>query len=261
VAAYVLATAFTAQGSRYPDLHSDAASIVCLAGGLAFVPAWVYSTKLHTPVGDNVDAYMCVSGCMLCGVLVPLSLIHQSPLIGFFAVLSLYAALGFVFAAFGLGFVIGFDGSDSTRRCLVASIVLVLLFSSFRVSGVEPLYIQPFAVGVMSLGNVMYFLALLILSSEWHSSKETYMIYQVAMIASITATLLLGCVFSMPAMTNTALTFLVLYILEKELEFDWHGFYVVVAFLNFAALFCLALFMHNHAGDIVTLFDPKGLYV
>lgn len=260
--AYVLAMAFTAQGSRYLELQSDSASIVCLAGGLAFVPAWGYSTKLHTVGKGDADAFMCLSGCMLAGVLVPLALIHESPLIGFCAVLAFYASLGFVFAAFGWGFVVGFQGEKSMRRCLVASIVLILMFSSFRVLGLDPLYMRPFAVGVMCLGNIMYFLALLILSSKWSSSAhEHYIICQIVMVMSLTAALFVGSVFSMPAMTNTAVTFLVLYIMEKELEFDWHGFAVVVAFLNFAALFCLALFMHNHADNIVAMFDPKGLYI
>lgn len=259
--AFMLALGFSVQGSRYPAGQADAAKMVALTGGLSFVPCWAYSTALHSTGGGNKNAFFTLSCSLLAAVLVPLALIHSSSLIGFLAVFSVYGALGFVaFAACG-GFVIGFDSEDSAHRCLVASVVLVAVFAAMRIIGVDPQVLQPFATGAMVLGNVMYFLALLINSSKWRCRGSSYGARQALMGGSLLLAIFVGSVFAMPAMTNTAITFMVLWGMEKETEVKWSGFAIVVLFANFVALYFIAHYLNTHPELIMSMFDPKGIFL
>jgi len=262
IAAYALAFGFSAQGCRYPDGQSQAAKMVALTGGLAFAPCWVYSTTLHTTSsGGKENEFFCLSCMLMTFTLVPLAILHDSRLIGFLAVLSTYGALGFVFLAFGSCFVIGFSSRNATHRCIVASVALVLGFTCLRLAGVDPACLRPFATGAMCLGNVMYFLAMLILSAGWRSGEGfSYTARQALMTASLTAALLVGNVFAIPSMSNTASTFLVLWLMEKELEVQWGGAGIVVVFLNFVFLYYIAHYLNTHPEHIMSMFDPSGLY-
>jgi hypothetical protein len=258
---YLLSLFFSVQGSRYPP-GSDAGTMVALPGGLAFLPCWAYSTALHTSGEGDSQKFLMVSHAIAASILVPLAVIHDSQLIGFFAVLAVYGALGFVFLAFGFGFLIGFDGKDSLQSCLVASIVLIVGFTGMRVVGMDPTCVRPFALGGIVLGNVMYFLALLILSAGWRLSARTYWARQAAMISSLVVAILLGSTFAIPSMRNTACTFMVLYLMEKELEINWHqGLAVVAIFLNFVGLFVLSLWLTHHPSFIASMLDPTGIYM
>mmetsp|Transcript_41468 Transcript_41468/g.72829 ORF Transcript_41468/g.72829 Transcript_41468/m.72829 type:complete len:449 (-) Transcript_41468:92-1438(-) len=261
VAAYTLAFAFSAQGCRYSMAQAQPAMMVALTGGLAFMPCWMYSTGLHVTGSGSKDKFFMLSCGLLVLELVPLALIHKSSLIGFLAVLALYGCLGFVFAAFGFGFLIGFDSRNAVLRCVLASVCLVLGFTSCRILGLDPAYIQPFALGAMCLGNNMYFLAMLILTSEWRCTTREYVWRQSAMIASLLLALFVGFVYVIPAMSNTATTFMVLWLMEKELEIRWGGFGIVIIFLNFVALYFAALYLHTHPEHIVAMFDAKGLFL
>merc|ERR1712032_1520296 len=262
VAAYALAFGFSAQGCRYPDGQSQAAVMVALTGGLAFAPCWMYSTALHTtPSGGKENQFFCLSCVLMASTLVPLAILHDSRLIGFLAVLSAYGALGFVFLAFGSCFVIGFSSKSATHRCIVASVVLILGFTCLRVAGVDPACLRPFATGAMCLGNVMYFLAMLILSAGWRRHESlSYKVRQVVMVASLTAALLVGNVFAIPSMSNTGSTFLVLWLMEKELEVRWGSASIVAVFLNFVFLYYIAHYLNTHTEHIMSMFDPSGLY-
>jgi len=82
------------------------------------------------------------------------------------------------------------------------------------------------------------------------------------MIGSLVVALLVGSVYVMPSMTNTATTYMVLYLMEKELEIRWGpGFGVVVLFANFVGLYFIAHYLHTHPRHIVSLFDAEGLYM
>lgn len=261
VAAYALAFAFSAQGCRYTQTQAQPAMMVALTGGLAFMPCWVYSTGMHATGSGDKDKFFMVSCALLVMDLMPLAILHDSSLIGFLTVLALYGCLGFFFAAFGFGFMIGFSSDSALQRCVAASVWLVLFFSSCRILGLDPKYVHPFATGAMCLGNVMYFLAMLILSSQWRCSRREYTMKQIAMIISLIVALFVGFVFAMPAMSNTATTFLVLWLMEKEMEIRWGGASIVVLFLNFVALYFIALYLHTHPEYIVAMFDAKGLFM
>jgi len=259
--AYELAILLSVEGARYPT-GSDAGINVSLLGGLLFLPCWAYSTGLHmSSSGGNKDKFLVLSHVMVASILVPLAVIHQSQLIGFLAVLAVYGSLGFIFLAFGFGFLIGFDSKDALLRCVAASVVLIVGFGSMRVAGLSPTWLRPFAVGAMCLGNVMYFLGMLIATSCIRRHEGHYYAWQGAMVASLAAALLVGCVFAIPAMTNTACTFLVLWLLEKQLEINWNHWAIVVIFFNCLGLCLVSLWLNHHPEFILALFNAKGVYV
>lgn len=258
--AYFLAFLLSVQGSRYPQ-GANAGIMVSLTGGLLFIPCWAYSTSLHMnkPGGDK-DKFLMLSHFLVAGLMIPLALIHQSSLLGFLAVLAVYGGLGFIFLAFGWGFAIGFDSRDALNRCIVASVVLILAFTSFRVLGRNPTWVRPFVLGGMCLGNIMYFLAMLIATGGWRKSYEEWIKMQVVMALSLFFALLVGFVYSIPAMANTACTFLVLWLMEKQLQIDFRGCGIVVVFLNCVCLFLGSLWLNHHPEFIISMFDGKGLY-
>lgn len=268
VAAYALAAAFCAQGLRYPDGQSGAGTMVALTGGLALAPCWAYSTRLHSSGsnGDSGDArtFLTLSYVLAFLALAPMAVAHDSSLAGFLAVLALHGALGFILFAFGFGFVIGFESADALARSAGASLALVVGFSLARIANVSSAYIRPFARGAMVMGNVVYFLALLILSSKWRQDMflPSYAARQAAMVGSLTVALFVGNVFSMPCMSNTAAIFLVLWLMEKELEYRWGpSSGAVLLFLNFVALYALAHYLQTHPELVVSVFDARGVYI
>mmetsp|Transcript_9342 Transcript_9342/g.19290 ORF Transcript_9342/g.19290 Transcript_9342/m.19290 type:complete len:83 (+) Transcript_9342:1-249(+) len=81
------------------------------------------------------------------------------------------------------------------------------------------------------------------------------------MLASLLVALLVGSVFALPSMTNTACVFLVLWGMEKEFEINWGGLAIVALFANFVGMYFMALYLNTHPELITSLFDPQGLYV
>jgi len=260
LAAYLMAMSFSVQGSRYP-MSSTAGMMVALTGALAVLPCWAYSTFLHTACSIEKTKFMTLAYLVLAATTIPLAVIHASQLIGFLSVLAVYGALSFVFVAVDSGFLIGFDSKDCTHRCIAASVVLVACFLAMRVAGVNTFYLKPFALGGICLGNVLYFLALLILSSGLRVETGTYIIRQLLMAFSLSVALLLGGVYAMPAMTSTASTFSLLWIMQKQLETHWERYCVFVLFVNFAALLCLSLWLHQHPKFFMAMFNPAGIYI
>jgi len=261
VCGYMLALAFSIQGSRYPIGQADAGMMVALTGGLSFVPLWMYSTSLHVKAHDgNTQMFICVSNFLIAGVLAPLAIIYDSKLIGFLTILAVYGALGFVCGAFGLGYYVGFHGESAMGRCTVASVMLIVTFTTVRLFAADLAFVRPFATGAMCLGNVMYFLGTLISSSKWLCEDSEYTVRQAIMVGSLVAALLVGNILALHSMSNTATTFLVLWLMEKQMEIKWGDLSILVVFANFVALYFISHYLYTHPEHIVSLFDPTGFY-
>merc|ERR1711941_5988 len=113
----------------------------------------------------------------------------------------------------------GFSGEGALIRCLVASVLLITIFAGSHVAGFDPAGLRPFSLGAICLGNIMYFVALLIQCSPWQAgSGATFWAWQCLMLLSLLVALVVGSVYSMPSMRNVASTFLVLWVMDKELE-------------------------------------------
>lgn len=259
--AYLISFTLAVQGLQYPAVQAEAGLMVGLTGGMFMAPCWFYSTTLHIKTsGGNENKFMMLTNGLLALALAPIAISHDSKLIGFIAVLAVYGAMGFMFCAFGFGFLIGFEGRVAAVRCLASSVLLVVLFTGLRIAGVESSYLRPFSTGAMCLGNVMFFLAMLILSNTWRVNKW-YVAINAAMLGTLLLAMLIGNVYALPSMSNTATVFFVLWVMEKELEVRWGGFGIVVLFLNFVALYFIAHYLHTHPDLVMSVFDPQGLYV
>ena len=198
---------------------------------------------------------MALTGSLLALALMPLAVVHSSSLIGFFAVVAIYTACGFIMGPCLGGFYIGFRSLDVLWRCLYLSAGFVVIFAALRNTGVSDARLAPFALGARVLGNIGYFLALLIRSSKWRSDGN-YVIMNTVMLVSLIAAAFVGSVVSLPSYTNTAATFFVLWVMEKEMEIKWGSGWIAVLFVNFVALYFLAHHLHIHPEIIASLFDP-----
>jgi len=265
VCAYLCAFAFSAQGCRY-GRQLEAGQMISLLGALAFIPCSAYTLGLLASHGCELDTRTWTLTCILFSMqalaLVPLAIHHNSRLIGFCAVASLYGALGFCAGAFGGGFFIGFGSLKSVLFSWFASIVLVVSFVAMRLADVEPQLVFPFSTGALVLGNVMFFLALMTLSSSFGWDMEVpYWVWNGIMLVALVLAIAVGSTFAIPAMSNIGVTFLVLWVMQKELELDWGGAMSMVLFLNFVCLGFIAHYLHMHPQYIANMFDPSGLYL
>jgi len=262
--AYAVTFLLSVQSCRYPVQLTSAAILVALSGALGVVPCWAYSTALWAEKSScKEEEFATLSSALLAFSLAPLALLHGSSLIGFFTVAAVYAACGFVMGPFLGGFYIGFRSLDAVWRCLLVSAALILTFVALRIGHMVGPRAAPFAMGAMTLGNVGYFLALLIVSSRWRSPHKNGLSYGMSnalMLLSIIAAALVGSVFAIPSCVNTASTFFVLWVMEKQLEAKWGPEAIVVVFCNFVMLYFLAHHLHTHPEIIASLFDPTGVY-
>jgi len=120
--------------------------------------------------------------------------------------------------------------------------------------------LDPFALGARVLGNVGYFLALLLCSSKWRTRRGGlgYHSSNGLMIFSLVVAAFVGSVFALPSYTNTAGTFFVLWIMEKEMEARWGSATIAVLFVNFVALYFIAHYLQTHPQVITSIFDPSA---
>eukprot|EP00933_Yihiella_yeosuensis_P019882 TRINITY_DN16032_c3_g1_i1.p1 TRINITY_DN16032_c3_g1~~TRINITY_DN16032_c3_g1_i1.p1 ORF type:complete len:456 (-),score=54.66 TRINITY_DN16032_c3_g1_i1:54-1421(-) len=264
---YLITYSISVQSARYPAEQQSAAAMVALTGGLLFGPCWMYSTQRHvTGSSKSMDGFLSLTFTLQALNTASLALLHNDSLLGWATILAVYGALGFVFGAFCCGFFVGFESEDATLRAIFASVALVVTFTSLRISGAGVTVLRPFASAAMCMGNVMYFLALLIKCGRfnyyWRNNKGfSYGQMQAAMVGSLLAAMLIGNVYVLPSMANTATVFFVLYLLQKECEVNWGGALIVVIFANFVGLYYIAHYLTTHPQLVSSMFDPTGIYV
>ena len=263
-AAYAFTAALATQAARYPQGFINAGAQLALLSGLLFIGCWFYSAAVWATGGGDEKKYYMLTNTFIGFVFAPLAIAHDSAMLGFAAVLAFYFALGFVFEKSCGGFEIGFKDSNSAVQSLKASTVLVCFFSLARISGISlDTYIAPFAPAGMILGNVVGLLALLILSTAPVCGPKSpdYPCWNALTVVTLLLLLGVGAIFHIPAMLNTAITFLVLYVMTKQVEIEVGGGTIVLVFLNFLALFFIGLFLSHNTGFLLPMFSPDGLYL
>jgi len=263
---YMLIYLLIVQGCRYPPRFIDTGILIALMGALGFLPCWMYSTALWAPAtGGDTSAFASLTNSMMCIILAPLALLLQSSVFGFLAVMALFAALGFSGFAFGLGFAVGWRSRDAMMQSFMASNVLLLLMIVVVVGGwTDEPWVKPFSRGLMVMGSIVHFLALLIMSSRYRWSfvdkKLEYVCINFGYLCSLILFAGLGQVFTAPALSNTAMTFFVLFVLEKDFELPWKGAgFIVPMFLTFVAMFFISMWLSTHPAFLVGLIDPSLL--
>jgi len=268
-ALYLTCLSLINTAAAYPVHQVSAARMVALTGALGFLPALFYSAKLHEPpviyLGNSRSPKYKVDAASICCAfaaleLIPLTLVFDSNLMGFFAVSFFYQMIGFGVSCFGFGFSIGFDSLKSLERCCITSKIMLITYAIFLVNGLAKKHIvRPFALGIMVWGSVVYFLALLIISGRWHCGGfgKKYNMINLLMVSSIALYSFLGFVWHAPALSNTAITFLVLWLMEKQFEVLKIG--VISLFLG-----CLMLAWSSHQLStrpdfLLKIIEPQGV--
>jgi len=151
---------------------------------------------------------------------------------------------------------------DAMKRVFVVSALHLILLTLLKIFGIKLSFLQPFTLGIVTMGSVTYFLACLIMSSRYyHSGRSTeYIGFQVLMITSLLLALGTSSVWSINAMFYTACTFATLYTFEKVVEIPsiWSGPGLWFGILGISVLLYYgSFFLHNNPQYIVGMFDTS----
>jgi len=256
--AYAAAFVFLVHGGRYPAHFDDAGTFVSLTGGLAAIALWFYSTALHVTGGEPSESFVSLSNAFAALTLAPLAVTHQSRLMGTLTGFAFYGALGFSAFNVGLCFFIGFTSRDALIRVAVTSFLLICTLVTLHLCGVQgSYYVQPFGPALMCLGNVTYFLAMLISSSQHVCKNEKYVVLNACMVASLVAALATGHILGLAGMVNTTTVFLVLYAMTKINEMGifrsprWGVLYV---FTCCVGMYNVSHWLHTHPEFLIDIF-------
>eukprot|EP00386_Alphamonas_edax_P001095 GDKI01003198.1.p1 GENE.GDKI01003198.1~~GDKI01003198.1.p1 ORF type:complete len:799 (-),score=318.95 GDKI01003198.1:198-2594(-) len=271
ITGYLVIMWITGTSGRYPP--ETGIFFAATACGL-LIPMMFATAKYHGDDSGNVDVFMQLlfGSTMLC--LIPQAVLYNSSLLGFFAVAQLYACLGFSVIPFGLCWCIGWRNEDRMVRTSATSIIIIVLLLCLRftvqsqaAAGVMDVslqqmerVVQPFASGLMVLGAITYFLAGLIMSARYryNITMSELMGNNVRMIVSLILAFFLGTQLGSASLTNTAITFAVLYVSEKSLELpgarSGGGFWLWFLCISIG-MWRAALWLHAHPDFVVSLFD------
>jgi len=181
----------------------------------------------------------------------------RSSLYGWVTILAFYSALGFSFFCAGLCYFFGYR-ENSLVRCVVTSVLLLVVFVCLRLTRLAEPIVATFGTPVMTFGSIAMFLGLLIISSFYnHDMKKTsFVVRQALIISALLIELFIGTVYNIESLTNTSITFLCFYLLEKWFELhsmqNWNIW--VFFFLFSIVLWRVALYLHVHPQFIASLF-------
>jgi hypothetical protein len=251
---YILTYLITVDGLRF---NFESGYFISLTGIALTIPLYAYTYLLHSAL-EPTKSVMIFNILYICSFIIPISIYYNSSFLAWIIVLAIFNCLGFSVACSGLCYFIGFDSKESLERCSVSSIVLQIIFISFRLIRLENDIIILYQTPFVTFGSITLFLAFLIMSSRYyHREKSRYIIANVRMIILLITSFILGSVFGFSGLWNTACVFLVMFTMEKYVEFHleavWNGW--VLVFSLSVAFYYIALFLHRNPNYIVKMFE------
>ena len=265
LASYVIALWVVVDGWRLGKKHDTAGMFISLSGvALALGPCFAYSFQLHG-LADKVMPYNTMRQLFNIWValsLFPLAVHRDSTLVGYLCVISLYAAVGFSVACYGMCYYIGFDGEDALHRSAVVSALSLVVGAALEIfgkhkhkHGVVRTTFAPFRSASFVMGGIVYYLAMLIISSQYYTYHR-YNQMQGMTVASLLAGLFVGRVFGIPGLANTATVFTAFYITEKYVELhtnmDWNGWFLILGLSGLA--YKGSMYCHQNPSFISAIF-------
>ena len=149
----------------------------------------------------------------------------NSPVIGFMAVAMLMTFLGFMIGMWPGVIYTGFENDKVMPQATSSAGLILLVHVLLTALGKSPEYLAPFRDGMAFLGSFVYFLGLLIMSSDWTYKKwsGTYNMMQVVTVVSGVAALYIGNVYGIGFLCGVGGTLFYIYLLEKYYEIPWKG--------------------------------------
>jgi len=246
VSIYVLTTSM-----HYPETSGGRSQIAILAAGFAII-TYVYRTLKKIKPGRADHHYM-IFFIWCWSFLVPMALLSESRFLGFFSVGSIFAALGFIAVPTPFGWITGFQDQMSLDRCMLVS--LIILFASLGARA--HLYPIPgkimdiFETGAAVFGMLSFGLGGLIKSMDtagWPAFNTWSFIYPVSWVGVA----FFGSVYSYDSLTNTSITFIVLWMTQ----FYWRlvGAHMISVFIASSVLYVTSLWLKTHPDFVVSLF-------
>jgi hypothetical protein len=157
------------------------------------------------------------------------------------------------------GWALGWQDKRSMLHTAAASGCLLASSMALRAAGASPAWLQPFGPGLAVLGSVCFYLAGLIMSNRWYSwcaddgggtgspgaqqRRRAYLVANGLYLLLLLGGAGAGMVLQMGGLSNTAATFLALWLGEKVAELAWGGYQWVVLFGASLALWRASLFL------------------
>lgn len=191
---------------------------------------------------------------------------HQSSLLGFVAVASLFSLLGFIVVPIGCGWLIGWSDPGSMIVTAISAGSLTLILILRKIAGLLPYegimnslpffdyFFSPFSIGLSIFGSLTLSLAGLIISSR--SYREAWALSYAQANAVYLAVLLLyiglGSMLSDDSFRNCGATFLALYLSQKIFEADIMSIWVSILLAS-GALVGAGLWLKTHPLFILSL--------
>lgn len=184
--------------------------------------------------------------------------------LAFISVIALQSFLGFSVITAPGWIVLGWEKEKQVPKSTLSSLVLLLAYVCTVVSGIHVTEnIKLFENGCLFMGAFVYYMGLLVMSSQFYSISEKidpqtkkvtkrwltrYLILQAVTIISGLAALYLGSTFHIGALLGIGGTFFVIYLLAKYYELPWKGVGWAWSFLGVAlALYFFVGFAGQHA--------------
>jgi hypothetical protein len=159
--------------------------------------------------------------------------------LAFISIIALQSFLGFsVITAPGC-IALGWEKDKQVPKSTLSSLMLLVAYVSIALGGIAVTEsMRLFESGCLFMGAFVYYLGLLVMSSQWYSIKEKidpqtrkvrqewlirYFVMQTVTIISGLTALYLGATFHIGALLGIGGTFFVIYLLGKYYEIPWKG--------------------------------------
>jgi len=254
---YMVCVTFIVESYRY---NKEEGFYFGLTGIAGFVPCFIYSTLLFCPYdsGKERDS-MWLFGTVYSLAFLPMALYYESSLLAWAVIIGFYACIGFSVAVYGLCVCIGFESDEVMFQCFITSFYMHMGFLMLKMQGFSNTFIRIFQQPCTVLGSVVLFIALLVMSSyhyEFKTSRNygsTYASRQLLMLVFLFGYAYFGMVYGLAGMSNTALTFLVLYIMEKSSEVI-KDMWILLFGASVSGYF-IAMYLYSHKEFVISLFN------
>ena len=147
----------------------------------------------------------------------------------------------------GLAWHVGFSNLNDLHQVACTSSLILSGLVVARAVRIDPTILQPFQAGLSVFGSVGLFLAGLIATSQFYTrNRRSYKIINAAFFLILLLAVVLGSVFQLASVTNTAITFFILWAFEKIIELSIGRCIWVAVFCLSIFSWQLALWLHNH---------------
>lgn len=220
-------------GLMFNQFGGDTArAYIGLTGCLIFLASIILFIHLHQVKLKKVEEFLMqkrvqppalISGAVAL-VWSVVALYQQSQLVGIFAVMAIMSTLGFTIVVGRLCYFMGFEHYRQIPRTVFSAFVLVVLFSFAHLGSINIGYLEVFETGVFYVATPIYFIGLLIISSNYFYQKidRIYVLLQVVTIASGIGVLYAGSVYDLSVLRGFGGTLFFIYLIEKYAELPWN---------------------------------------